>query len=529
MNKANVIIIGSGISALQLAKSLRCDLNVIILTKSNVYNSNSFFAQGGVAAAIGKKDHPNKHYLDTLEAGRFHNDPVAVEKLTQEGPALINSLIAEGCSFDKGLDGELSLGMEGAHSDHRIVHSGGDATGRNLIQFMTANVNQNITIMENIFVFDLLMDEHDGRCIGVKGKYPDGRTVIFLGDHIVIATGGCGQLYNYTSNAATVTGDGIALAYKAGAEITDMEFIQFHPTLLHIDGDAVGLISEAVRGEGGRLVTKEGKSIMNSIHPLGDLAPRHIVSQTIYHYLENEERVFLDISSVQRFEERFPTITALCEQHGINIKKGLLPVVPGSHFLMGGIKTDLLGRSSLEGLYAIGEAACTGIHGANRLASNSLLEGLFIGKKLAEWINSTPIRNSVSLKSIKQSEIRMSIAKLLPLPSIIQKSMMENAGIMRTKNGLSRQKEWLESFHINKYLEADFAELSIEEIEMVFMLITAWLVTDSALKRTESRGGHFRQDYPCENDRDWLRKQIIQCRKTEKDDKHEQIETAIAT
>ncbi|WNS74440.1 L-aspartate oxidase [Bacillus sp. DTU_2020_1000418_1_SI_GHA_SEK_038] len=529
MKKCNVIIIGSGISALQLAKSLRCDLNVIILTKSNVYNSNSFFAQGGVAAAVGKMDHPDKHYLDTLEAGRFHNDPEAVKKITEEGPALINGLIAEGCSFDIGTDGELLLGMEGAHSDHRIVHSGGDATGRNLIQFMTANVNQNITIMENVFVFDLLMDDAGERCIGVKGKYPDGRTEVFFGEHIVLATGGCGRLFAYTSNADTVTGDGIALAYRAGAEITDMEFIQFHPTLLHINGKAVGLISEAVRGEGGRLVTKAGKSIMESIHPLSDLAPRHIVSQTIYHYLENGEPVFLDISSVKGFEERFPTITALCEEHGINIKEGLLPIVPGSHFLMGGIITDLLGRSSLEGLYAIGEAACSGIHGANRLASNSLLEGLFIGKKLAEWINTSPVLHSVSLKSYGQSSIPMSITKQLPSQASIQKLMMENVGIMRTKDGLSRQKEWLESFHINKQLDGNIDNLSIEEIEMIFMLITAWLVTDSALKRTESRGGHFRQDYPCENDRDWLRKQIIHRRKTEKDDKHEQIKAALAT
>ncbi|MBY0123938.1 L-aspartate oxidase [Bacillus sp. S/N-304-OC-R1] len=530
MKQANVIIIGSGIAALQLARSLRYDLNVIVLTKSNLINSNSYFAQGGIAAAIASDDHPDKHYDDTLEAGRFHNDPEAVKKLTQEAPSLIYSLMNDGCQFDKNRDGELLLGMEGAHGKHRIVHSGGDATGKKIIQYMSGNIHPNITIIENFFVFDLLMNEDRNSCIGLKGKFPDGRIEYFIGEHIVLATGGCGQLYTYTSNTETVTGDGIALAYKAGAEVADMEFIQFHPTLLRINGNAVGLVSEAVRGEGGRLVTDDGRAIMEGVHSYGDLAPRHIVSQTIYNHLQMGEEVFLDIANVPNFEKRFPTITALCQQYGINLKKEtLIPVVPGSHFLMGGIKTDLIGRSSITGLYAIGEAACTGIHGANRLASNSLLEGLFTGKQLAKWINSSPpVKYLVWNINDVQKDQKM-FPKLLPSKPDIQKSMMDHVGIIRSREGLTKQKQWLESFNINSLLEANFESMPIKEIEKIFMLITAELITASALKRTESRGGHFRQDYPYENNEDWLRKQIIHCRKTKKDGKNEQTKAAVAT
>ncbi|MFE8696861.1 L-aspartate oxidase [Cytobacillus sp. FJAT-53684] len=529
MNKANVIILGSGIAALQLAKSLSRDMNVIILTKSNMNKSNSYLAQGGIAAAIGKNDHPERHFEDTLEAGRYHNDPTIVHQLTKEAPSLIQDLINRGCSFDKNEEGELLLGMEGAHCEHRIIHGGGDATGKTMIQFMTSEINNNLEIIENMFVYELLMDEARKRCIGVKGKDLDGQIVYFFSEHIVIATGGCGQLYAYTSNAETVAGDGIALAYQAGAQIADMEFIQFHPTLLYTKGKAVGLVSEAVRGEGGRLVTEAGIPIMKGIHPLADLAPRHIVSQTIYSYLKTGKKIFLDISAVNDFSNRFPTITDLCRQNGIDLQTGLLPVVPGSHFLMGGIKTDLFGRSSVEGLYAIGEAACTGVHGANRLASNSLLEGLFFGKRLAEWINAEAIKRP--LQGLSSVKIQNPIAEIRKLPVVneLQASMMEHVGIVRTREGLKKQKSWLESYHVKDWANEKLDHLTWEEMSQVFMLITAWLVTDSALKRTESRGGHFREDYPFENNQEWLRKQIIQCQLSGEDGKHEQIKAALAT
>lgn len=529
MIRADVLIIGSGVAALQLALKLRQNLNVIIITKSSVKTGNSYMAQGGIAAAIGQNDHPSKHFADTLKAGRFHNDPDAVLSLTTEAPLLIHSLIEEGCLFDKNRNGNIALGREGAHTENRIIHGGGDATGKTIIDFMLSKTKGNIRIIENIQVFDLLIAETDGRCTGAKGKDSNGKIQTFFSDHVVLATGGCGQLYEYTSNAETATGDGIALAYRAGAEIADMEFLQFHPTLLYKNGKALGLVSEAVRGEGGRLVNQDGKPVMEGIHPQGDLAPRHVVAQTIYSLVKEGNPVFLDISSIKDFKSRFPTITAICKINEVDINQGKIPVSPGSHFLMGGIKTDLLGRSSIPGLYVIGEAACTGVHGANRLASNSLLEGLFFGKKLAEWMNEQPSRNKEEKSpKVKHAEA-IPAPEHLPSISIIKANMMEYAGIIRTKEGLEKQLEWLDRNQIGKWISADFEHLTPNEMTRACMLITSWLVTNSALQRTESRGGHFRRDYPFENNDEWLRKKIIQCRKRKKDGDNEQIKAAIAT
>ncbi|PLR75335.1 L-aspartate oxidase [Bacillus sp. V3-13] len=527
MNHADVIIIGSGVAALHLAKKIRSDINVIILTKSYLINSNSYLAQGGVAAALGKADDPAKHYADTLEAGRHHNDEEAVDRLTKEGPGLIRELALAGCSFDRDEVGKLLLGMEGAHSEKRIVHGGGDATGKIIVDFLHRQLSPNVSVYEFVLAFELIVDQETNQCIGVKGKYADGETGHFFAGHVVVATGGCGQIYGFTSNAETVTGDGIALAYLAGAELADMEFVQFHPTLLISEGKAVGLISEAVRGEGAKLLTGDGQPIMENIHPLKDLAPRHIVSQTIYDYLKQGHQVYLDISNINNFSARFPNITALCEQNNIEIQTGLIPVVPGCHFLMGGIKTDLYGRTNIQGLYAIGEAACTGIHGANRLASNSLLEGLAYGKRLAQLINKQPI---VSLCS-SLPDRKSNSSETLPLPEVpdLKKAMMDYAGIVRTGKGLRHLQEWLATFHIEKWVKADLDTLSPPEIKKAFMLITAWLVTESALQRTESRGGHFRLDFPFEDDLNWRKKQIIHKRNTEKGERHEQIETAFAT
>lgn len=525
---ADVLIIGSGVAALQLAKKLRRDLNVIILTKSTVINGNSYMAQGGVAAALGKNDHPEKHCMDTLEAGRFHNNSDAVQALTSEAPFLIKELNQEGCRFDMDSGGSISLGREGAHSENRIVHGGGDSTGKTIIDFMLLNQNPNVRILEDILVFELLINGTDGKCIGLKGKDYAGGVHQFFSSHVVLATGGCGQLYEYTSNAETVTGDGIALAYRAGAEIADMEFIQFHPTLLYKDGKARGLISEAVRGEGGRLITEDGSPVMEGLHPQGDLAPRHVVSQAIYHSVKKGKTVFLDISSIENFKSRFPTITKICEENGVDLSFGKIPVAPGSHFLMGGIKTDLLGRTSIPGLYAIGEAACTGIHGANRLASNSLLEGLYCGKQLAVWLNEQPFNETADELHIHNPELGWPVKEALPSIEEIKINMMKNAGIIKTKEGLLAQMAWLKGCKIEEWIMADLDHLSIEEITRAFMLIAAYLITDSALMRTESRGGHFRQDYPFESP-EWLGKRIIHCRKPERNGKNEQIKAAIAT
>ncbi|WP_071395896.1 L-aspartate oxidase [Bacillus tuaregi] len=505
---ANVVIIGSGIAALQLAKKLSSDLHVIIITKTEVTTSNSYLAQGGIAAAIADYDHPTKHYQDTLEAGRFHNNLEAVSLMTEEAPELINELLLEGCSFDRDASGHVKLGLEGAHSEKRIVHGGGDATGKTIIDFLQQQINH-ITLMENMTVYELMIS--DGRCIGVKAKESNGRSIQVFADHTVIATGGLGQIYSFTSNAETVTGDGLALAYRAGAQLADMEFVQFHPTLLNANGKGAGLVSEAVRGEGARLVTEDGTYIMEGVHPYKDLAPRHVVSQTIFDWMRRGHTIYLDISTIKHFESHFPTVASICEENGIHINSGKIPVVPGCHFLMGGIVTNLNGQTTIPNLYAIGEAACTGVHGANRLASNSLLEGLFFGKRLAAFINESQGEGNLFVRKGTNERITPS-RSLLPDVTKLKKSMMERTGIVRTKENLKQQLDFLEGFAIEQWLEADLDSLSTEELNQVFMLISSWLVTKSAITRTESRGGHLRLDYPNE-EKAWEKTQIIQYKK----------------
>ncbi|MEH7442315.1 L-aspartate oxidase [Bacillus sp. JJ1122] len=529
MKQTDVIIIGSGIAALQLANKLTKKLNVIILTKLEWNTCNSYLAQGGIAAAIGINDDPYFHYLDTLEAGGHHNDSEAVLAMTKEAPDLIKGIWQAGCRFDEDQDGGLQLGLEGAHSMKRIVHSGGDATGKHMVDFFSSTLGSNISIEQKVYVYELILNDQMDTCIGVKAKTSDGENEVYYADHVVLATGGCGQLYSFTSNAETATGDGMALAYRAGAELADMEFIQFHPTLLYMNGSTRGLISEAVRGEGAVLVTGEGQRIMEDIHPLMDLAPRHIVSQTIYEYLKKEIQIYLDITEIEDFGIRFPTISQLCAENGVEIDKGLIPVVPGSHFIMGGVKTDLLGRTNILGLYAIGEVACTGIHGANRLASNSLLEGMFIGCRLAEWINHTP---DVYKNTKKSDAVKIELYRPLgELPEIeeLKRTMMDRTGIVRTRAMLTAQKEWLEQFSFDEWMEAPLEQMSAAQIKQFFMYITACLITDSALERTESRGGHFRDDFPNEDNANWMKKRIVHQRKKVKDGKHEYNQTPLAT
>lgn len=529
MKQADVLIIGSGIAALQLANKLSDNLNVMILTKLELNKSNSYMAQGGVAAAVDSSDDPHLHYLDTMAAGSYHNDPEAVLEMTKAAPELINGLWHSGCNFDVNENQELQLGMEGAHSKKRIVHSGGDATGKHLVHFLLSTLGANVSIEESAMVYELILTKQKDTCLGVKAKLADGSNQVYFAHHIVLATGGCGQLYSFTSNAESATGDGIALAYKAGAALADMEFIQFHPTLLYVDGNTRGLVSEAVRGEGAFLVTAAGKRIMEGVHPLEDLAPRHIVSQTIYDYIKNGTQIYLDISEVADFSDRFPSINSLCLENGVDLVKGLIPIVPGSHFLMGGVRTDSTGRTDINGLYAIGEVACTGIHGANRLASNSLLEGMFVGSRLAEWISSRKASELVTREmNLKRAEF-YHLPTSLPDQNQLKISMMDAAGIVRTNETLAKQKAWLEGYHFKAWLDAPLDHLPADEISNVFMYITAYLITNSALQRTESRGGHYREDFPQEDNHNWIKQKIIQQRKIIKEGHHEYDQTALAT
>ncbi|WP_043934252.1 L-aspartate oxidase [Bacillus sp. EB01] len=523
MESTDILIIGSGIAALQLATHIDVSRKVKLLTKATVKTSNSYLAQGGIAAAISETDSPAFHKQDTLEAGRYHNRPDIVEAVLNEAPSLIHEIADDALVFDLDQNGTIVLGMEGAHCRNRIVHGGGDATGRTVIDYFLEKIRGNIEVEENMYTYELLLN--DKKCIGAKAKTADGKIKTFYANQVILATGGCGGLYEFTSNSSAVTGDGIAMAYRAGAEIADMEFIQFHPTLLFVNGKTRGLVSEAVRGEGGVLVTGDGRPIMEGVHPYKDLAPRHIVAQTIFSYISSGMQIYLDISRIDNFEKKFPTVTEICMKNGVDFSGRRIPVVPGSHFLMGGVKTDLIGRTTIKGLFAIGEVACTGLHGANRLASNSLLEGLYQGKMLAEWLNENPGRRV----SMPVGTIQKAAGKPLNLPSIktIKQTMMKRVGIVRSAQGLIEQLEWLAKFPVDNLESLD--AFTTDELTKLFMLITAKLVTESALERTESRGGHYREDYPAEDNEAWQGRVILHRRNGKEDGENEYLQTALAT
>lgn len=500
-----IIIIGSGIAALSAADILCKSKNVIIFTKSRISDGNSALAQGGIAAAVSKHDSWQEHLEDSLTAACMHANPATLELLIKNGPSCISRLIKKGMPFDMDTSGRLDLAREGAHGKRRILHSGGDTTGRNIMSLLLDRLTNeaNISFHENELAIDLIVGD-DGRCCGVYTRNEYDRLIAHEADAVILATGGIGSLYSCTSNHPNCTGDGIAMAYRAGAEIADMEFIQFHPTILHIDGKNPGLVSEAVRGEGAILRNELGEAFMEKVHPLRDLAPRDIVAREIHMQYRNGHTVMLDVSSVHNFSERFPSITAMCSNYGINVERSSIPVMPGAHFLMGGIKANAFGETSLPGLLAIGECACTGVHGANRLASNSLLEGLVFGSLTAERLLE---KKQIETACSPLTPCRKALFKLEELPGIeqIQENMMSYAGLLRDESGLKRLIDWLRQYD---FLNMDLLSCSRETAEKINMLTTAWLISTSALERTESRGSHFRSDFPASN-QDWQGKRII--------------------
>jgi len=494
---ADVVVIGSGVAGLTTALQIRShNLSVMLITKARVDEGSTKWAQGGIAAALGPGDSPSDHERDTLVAGAGLCDLPAVKVLVTEGPEAVRKLIARGAVFDKSETGEIALTREGGHLRNRILHAGGDATGAEVSRALLAAVSQDpgIEVIEHALVLDALKSE-SGRICGVTlhviGEGTRDGVGQILARAVVLATGGLGQVYSQTTNPSVSTGDGVALALRAGANVADAEFIQFHPTVLYVGESSSGqqpLISEAVRGEGAFLVNDRGERFMKGVHELADLAPRDVVAKEISRQMADSgaKHVWLDARGIKDFGDRFPTISVSCKQIGIDPARDLIPVAPASHYASGGIRTDLNGHSSVPGLYAVGETACTGAHGANRLASNSLLEGLVFGARIAEDI----------AKNLSNWEdpIAPDPIEILISPSVrgeLQRAMSKGAAVVRSEKSLT---ETLKTLNRLKDATTIYANLAAWETTNLYLLATA--IARSALERTESRGSHWREDFP---------------------------------
>ena len=501
--RTRFFVIGSGVAGLHTAWRASDHGDVVVATKRTLFESSTAYAQGGIAAALGAGDSPELHRQDTLAAGAALCDRAAVEVLVHEGPARVRDLHAAGADFDLGPDGRFKLGREAAHSRHRIVHAHGDRTGAEVALTLIDRVEESprIRVLEMARVLDLIVD--GGRCYGARLSVA-GKPVEIIADATVLATGGCGQVYRYTTNPVVATGDGYAIAHRAGARLADMEFVQFHPTALDTPENPLALISEAVRGEGAILLNADGERFMPARHKLAELAPRDVVAREIFRERQRTGKVFLDarkidgeggrgrgarqrIAGKSAFELRFPGIFALCVARGIDPSRELIPVTPAAHYMMGGVVTDLVGRSSLAGLYACGEVSRTGVHGANRLASNSLLEGLVFAERVARDMVETPKATGVPRKGDWSVPPLRDRGAAQVAADAIRGLMWEHAGIARTAKGLRLCVERLDE------IEARLPEGATEEQNMAQ---TARLIAEAALLRKESRGGHFRSDFP---------------------------------
>jgi L-aspartate oxidase len=498
-----VIILGSGISGLFVALEARKLGPVLVLTKGSIDDCNTRWAQGGIAAAVGPLDTPEQHLADTIAAGAGIVDEHAARILCTEAAPRIRDLVRYGVAFDS-LGGEVALGREAAHSHSRILHAGGDRTGAEIETALTAAVyDPSITILDYTLARKLLVE--GGRVIGVEAiDLESSRVERYRAPSVVLATGGAGQMFSHTTNPDVTTGDGIALAFEAGAEVADLEFYQFHPTALRHEGAPPFLISEAVRGEGAVLRNLDGEAFMPRYHPLADLAPRDIVARAIVAEMRREkaDHVTLDCAHLKSVDlaARFPSIYSFCQSFGIDMNREPIPVSPAAHYFMGGVRTDVFGRTTLPGLYACGEVACTGVHGANRLASNSLMETVVFGKRVVEQIQGG--QGGSAAPSFGPQRISVS-ARRAPSHAEVQRLMWECDGIERTADGM--QAGLLE---IARWPHADEPR-NRGEYENRQMSVLAQLMLTAAELRTESRGAHFRSDYPERDDKRWQRHQVF--------------------
>ncbi|MBA4179321.1 MAG: L-aspartate oxidase [Anaerolinea sp.] len=497
------IIIGSGISGLFVALEARRLGPVLVLTKGSVDDCNTRWAQGGIAAAIGPMDSPEQHLADTLVAGAGLVDEAAARVLCFEAPARIRDLVKYGVAFDS-LGGEVALGREAAHTHSRILHSGGDRTGAAIeTALSSAAYDPSIRILDYTLATRLIAGQ--GRVRGVEVlDLQSGRTEQYESDYVVLASGGAGQMYSHTTNPDVATGDGIALAFAAGAEVADLEFYQFHPTALRHKAAPPFLISEAVRGEGAVLRNLAGEAFMPRYHKLEDLAPRDVVARAIVAEMraEKSDHALLDCRHLKSIDlaARFPGIYAFCKGIGIDMRRDPIPVSPAAHYLMGGVRTDIHGRTTLPGLYACGEVACTGVHGANRLASNSLMETVVFGKRVVEHMASGAGGSAPPTFGVETLSFGDDVP---PSHAAVQEMMWECVGIERDGESLARGWKTATSWPV-----AHGAAATREQFELRQMATLAQLMLYAATNRTESRGAHYRRDFPATDDSRWRHSQV---------------------
>ncbi len=523
---ADVLVIGSGIAGLTFALKLAEEARVVLVTKKERAASSTNYARGGIASVLGEDDRPELHVRDTLVAGAGLCHRAAVNALVREGPDQVRALMAWGADFDRTPDGELSLGREGGHSRRRIAHAG-DHTGREIEESLLAAVaaSPNIQVLEDHLALDLLVaPDASGRtaCGGARVlDHRNGRVGRVRAAFTMLATGGCGQVYRHTTNPSIATGDGIAMAFRAGARVANLEFIQFHPTALHPTEDPAFLVSEAVRGEGAVLRTLDGEAFMDRYHPQGSLAPRDVVARAIDAELKarGEDHVLLDVSPIgtEALEERFPDAVRGCRERGVELERGI-PVVPAAHYVCGGVLTDSVGRTTLAGLYATGEVACSGVHGANRLASNSLLEAVVfsdraarsVTRKLAGRRSGAPLTGEAHDAAgdgpgTEEPDLDALAARRAELRTL----MWDLVGIVRSDERLEEAASRVEALAAAEGRAWRRTRWTAEGAELRNLLQVAGLIVRSARLRRESRGLHYTVDHPWRDNEFHLRDTIL--------------------
>jgi L-aspartate oxidase len=499
------LVIGAGVAGLRAAIAAAEHCNVTIVCKAGLEDSNTWNAQGGIASVLGKDDSLQSHIDDTLKVGCGLCDDEVVKLVVEQGPPLIKQLLEWGAEFDM-TDGKIATTLEGGHSHARVAHAHGDSTGRGIVEALVKKVKQtpNINIIENFYAIDLITNDGN-KCVGVMGHRGGDEFEIIWAVNTILATGGAGRLYRETTNPEVATADGIAMAYRAGAVLSDLEFMQFHPTTLYIAGASRALITEALRGEGAILLDINQKPFMKEYHESAELAPRDIVSRAILDRMlkDDSTHVYLDVRHFDKdhFSKRFPLISELCESFDIDVSKDLIPVRPSAHYMIGGVETDTLGKSSIDNLYACGEAASTGLHGANRLGSNSLLEGLVFGK-LAGAAAGKDSKSGVDHLKYRRMKFPIPLSDRSRLDTddvrnSLRALMWRNVGITRRGDRLEEAQEIIafwQRYVMDKVFDTPYGW------ECQNMLTTAMLMAQAAAERKESRGVHFRGDFPEKND-----------------------------